>query len=45
MGRFLDKGLTGFDVETWEPDVRPELLSLVKRGTNRSADGDFALAA
>jgi len=25
--------------------VRPELLRLVKRGTNRSAKGDFALAA
>ena len=35
----------GFDVGTWEPDVRPEFLRLVKRGTNRSADGDFALAA
>lgn len=44
-GRFLDKGLTGFDVGTWKPNVRPEFLRLVKRGTNRSADGDFALAA
>ena len=44
-GRFLDKGLTGFDVGIWKPNVRPEFLRLVKRGTNRSADGDFALAA
>lgn len=43
--QFLDKGLTGFDVGTWKPNVRPEFLRLVKRGTNRSADGDFALAA
>ena len=43
--RFVDKGLTGFDVGTWEPNVRPELLRLEKRGTQRSAKGDFALAA
>jgi hypothetical protein len=38
-------GLTGFDFEIGRLRLRPELLRLVKRGTQRSADGDFALAA
>src|SRR5215203_4663635 len=43
----LDKGLIGFDVETGSRIVRPELLRLVKRGTNTTADTNkqFALAA
>ena len=38
-------GLTGFDVETWKLRLRPELLRLVKRGNNRTANEQFALAA
>ena len=38
-------GLTGFDVETGSCDVRPELLRLVKRGNQRTANREFALAA
>ena len=41
----LHKGLIGFDVETGSRIVRPELLRLAKRGTQRTADGEFALAA
>jgi hypothetical protein len=42
----LDKGLIGFDVETGSRIVRPELLRLLKRGTNTTAnDEQFALAA
>ena len=39
------KGLIGFDVEPGSHIVRPELLRLFKQGTNRTADGEFALAA
>ena len=38
-------GLTGFDVETGSCDVRPELLRLAKRGNQRTANREFALAA
>ena len=41
----VHKGLTGFDVETGSRDVRPELLRLVKRGNQRTANREFALAA
>jgi hypothetical protein len=41
----LDKGLIGFDVETGSRIVRPELLRLLKRGTNTTADEQFAVAA
>jgi hypothetical protein len=41
----LDKGLIGFDVETGSRIVRPELLRLLKRGTNTTADEQYALAA
>jgi hypothetical protein len=43
--RLLDKGLIGFDVETGSRIVRPELLRLLKRGTNTTADEQFAFAA
>jgi hypothetical protein len=43
--RLLDKGLIGFDVETGSRIVRPELLRLLKRGTNTTADEQFAVAA
>jgi hypothetical protein len=39
------QGLIGFDVGTGSRFVRPELLRLLKRGTQRTADGEFALAA
>ena len=39
------QGLIGFDVGTGSRIVRPELLRLLKRGTQRTADGEFALAA
>ena len=39
------QGLIGFDVGTGSHIVRPELLRLLKRGTQRTADGEFALAA
>jgi len=41
-------GLIGFDAEIVSRIVRPELLRLLKRGTNTSANDDsaeFALAA
>jgi len=39
-------GLTGFDLETARRFVRPELLRLLKRGTNTTAnDEQFAIAA
>jgi hypothetical protein len=41
----LDKGLIGFDVETGSRIVRPELLRLLNRGTNTTADEQFAVAA
>ena len=44
----IDKGLIGFDVGTGSDIVRPELLRLVNRGTNTTADNEqssFALAA
>ncbi len=41
----LHTGLIGFDVETWKFIVRLELLRLVKRGNQRTADEQFALAA
>jgi hypothetical protein len=41
----LDKGLIGFDVGTGSRIVRPELLRLLKRGTNTTADEQFAVAA
>jgi hypothetical protein len=41
----LDKGLIGFDVETGSRIVRPELLRLLNRGTNTTADEQYALAA
>jgi len=42
----LDKGLIGFDVGTGSDIVRPELLRLVKRGTNTTAEEqNLALAA
>jgi len=34
----LDKGLIGFDVGTGSDIVRPELLRLVNRGTNTTAN-------
>ena len=45
LGALLDKGLIGFDVGTGSRIVRPELLRLLKRGTNTTADEQFALAA
>jgi hypothetical protein len=45
LARLLDKGLIGFDVETGSRIVRPELLRLLKRGTNTTADEQFAVAA
>jgi len=46
LGRLLDKGLIGFDVETGSRIVRPELLRLLKRGTNTTAESEqFAFAA
>ena len=41
----MQKGLIGFDVETRKFIVRLELLRLVKRGNQRTADEQFALAA
>ena len=38
-------GLIGFDVETGSHIVRPELLRLPKRGTNTTADEQYALVA
>jgi len=43
--RLFDKGLIGFDVETGSRIVRPELLRLPKRGTNTTANQQYALAA
>jgi len=37
---FLHTGLIGFDVEVGSFIVRPELLRLLKRGTNRDANQD-----
>jgi hypothetical protein len=45
LAGLLDKGLIGFDVETGSRIVRPELLRLVNRGTNTTADEQYALAA
>jgi len=45
VGRLFDKGLIGFDVGTGSRIVRPELLRLLKRGTNTTADEQFAFAA
>ena len=43
---FIDKGLIGFDVGTGSDIVRPELLRLVNRGTQTTAEEQqFALAA
>lgn len=43
---FIDKGLIGFDVGTGSDIVRPELLRLVNRGNNTTAEKQqFALAA
>ncbi len=45
-GLFIDKGLIGFDVGTGSDIVRPELLRLVNRGNNTTAEKQqFALAA
>ncbi len=46
-GVFIDKGLIGFDVETGCDILRPELLRLVKRGNQTTANSNeqFALAA
>jgi hypothetical protein len=43
----IDKGLIGFDVGTGSDIVRPELLRLVNRGTNTTAEkqSSYALAA
>ena len=42
----FDKGLIGFDVGTGSDIVRPELLRLVNRGTQTTAEKQqFALAA
>ncbi len=38
----VDKGLIGFDVGTGSDIVRPELLRLVNRGTNTTADKTVA---
>jgi len=43
--RLFDKGLIGFDVGTGSRIVRPELLRLLKRGTNTTANKQYALAA
>jgi hypothetical protein len=40
----MHTGLIGFDVEPGSHIVRPELLRLLKQGTKRTADGEFALA-
>ena len=46
VGVLVDKGLIGFDVGTGSDIVRPELLRLVNRGTNTTAEKQsFALAA
>jgi len=48
IGAILDTpfmGLIGFDVETARRFVRPELLRLLKRGTNTTANEQYALAA
>ena len=44
---FIDKGLIGFDVGTGSDIVRPELLRLVNRGNQTTAEKQqsFALAA
>ena len=47
-GLFIDKGLIGFDVGTGSDIVRPELLRLVNRGTNTTANqqsSQYTLAA
>jgi hypothetical protein len=47
-GEMLDKGLIGFDVGTGSDIVRPELLRLVKRGNNTTANSNgnaYTLAA
>ena len=45
MDGLLDRGLIGFDVETGSHIVRPELLRLVNRGNQTTANEQFALAA
>jgi hypothetical protein len=45
MVGLFDKGLIGFDVGTGSRIVRPELLRLLKRGTNTTADEQYALVA
>ncbi len=46
-GLHIDKGLIGFDVGTGSDIVRPELLRLVNRGTQTTAEkqSSYALAA
>lgn len=45
-GSNIDKGLIGFDVGTGSDIVRPELLRLVNRGNQTTAEEQqFALAA
>ena len=41
----LHTGLIGFDVETASRPLRPELLRLLKRGTQTTANEQYALAA
>jgi hypothetical protein len=43
--RYQTTGLIGFDVGTGSRIVRPELLRLLKRGTNTTADEQYALVA
>ena len=46
MTRTTHTGLIGFDVETARHFVRPELLRLLKRGNQTTAnDEQFAIAA
>ena len=46
VGLLIDKGLIGFDVGTGSDIVRPELLRLVNRGNQTTAEKQqFALAA
>lgn len=40
VATFLHTGLIGFDVEVGSFIVRPELLRLLKRGNNTSAEKD-----
>jgi hypothetical protein len=42
---FFDKGLIGFDCENASRSMRPELLRLLKRGTQTTANEQYALAA